>query len=150
MKRWSSWLLAAALAVVPLWAAPALAEEDAAKVIVHPDVGQDDISRSLLRGIFGMRVRIWPDGQPVRVFVLEADHPLHAQFCRTQLRTYPYQLEQSWDRLVYSGTGQRPTRVPSIEAMRREVATTPGAIGYVPDDSAPEAAAHAARILDVR
>lgn len=103
----------------------------AAEVIAHPDHPGGEISRPLLRGVFGMRVRAWPDGTPVRVFVLEDGNPLHAEFSKAVLQMYPYQLRQNWDRLLYSGTGQQPVTVSSEEELLRRVAETAGAIGYV-------------------
>jgi ABC-type phosphate transport system substrate-binding protein len=102
-----------------------------ADVVIHPQSSTAQISRSLLRGIFGMRVRTWPDGTPVRVYVLEDDDPTHVEFCKSVLRIYPYQLRQNWDRLVYSGTGQPPIGVSSEQELLRLVAQTPGAIGYL-------------------
>lgn len=102
------------------------------EAIVNVSLQRDSVSLALLRGVFGMRVRLWPDGEPVRVFVLRDDAPEHAEFCKGVLRMYPYQLRQAWDRLVYSGTGQPPIEVSSLEEMRRRVAETRGAIGYLP------------------
>lgn len=93
-----------------------------------------------LRAIFSVRVRSWPDGTPVKVFVLPDDHPLHQQFCREWLGTFPYVLRASWDRLVFTGTGIAPEVVGSEEEMRRKVARTRGAIGYVRRTDASEAA----------
>lgn len=103
----------------------------AAEVIAHPGYSGSDISRPLLRGVFGMRVRAWPDGTPVRVFVLDDGHAVHQDFAKSVLQIYPYQLRQNWDRLLYSGTGQPPVEVSSEEELLRRVAETPGAIGYV-------------------
>lgn len=113
----------------------------AADVIANPAYPQGDIARSLLRGVFGMRVRAWPDGRPVRVFVLADDSPVHQDFTKSQLQMYPYQLRQNWDRLLYSGTGQPPIVVTSEQEMIRRVAETPGAIGYVGRYEAPPAPA---------
>lgn len=111
----------------PLWAGAALA----ADVIANPTYPDAAIDRPLLRGVFGMRVRAWPDGRPVRVFVLPDDNPVHQDFTKSALRMYPYQLRQNWDRLLYSGTGQPPIVVNSEDEMLRRVTETPGAIGYV-------------------
>jgi ABC-type phosphate transport system substrate-binding protein len=116
------------LAVLPGTGAAAPA---GAEVVVNAQSDIDQISRPLLRGIFGMRVRAWPDGTPVRVFVLDDSDPVHVEFCKSVLRMYPYQLRQNWDRLVYSGTGQPPIGVASEKELLKQVAATPGAIGYL-------------------
>lgn len=105
----------------------------AVDIVAHPAVPESDIARPLLRGVFGMRVRAWADGTPVRVFVLGDDDPLHGEFARSMLQMYPWQLRHNWDRLLYSGTGQQPVTVGSEDELLRRVAETPGGIGYVND-----------------
>ena len=122
------------LALALLWTTAASAVE----VVVNAAQPKNEVSRSLARGIFGMRVRAWPDGVPVRVFVLEDSRPLHQEFCKSVLQMYPYQLRQNWDRLLYSGTGQQPVIVATEDEMMRRVAETPGSIGYVNNLPAPE------------
>ena len=56
---------------------------------------------------------------------------LHQQFSKGILNVFPYQLRSAWDRLVFSGIGQAPVKVSSIEEMLDKVANTPGAIGYL-------------------
>lgn len=85
--------------------------------------------------MFAMRLRQWPDdGAAVIVFVLGPSDPTHAAFCKRILDVFPYQLQRAWDRLVYSGTGQAPFELNSMEEMKWRVATTPGAIGYITTD----------------
>ncbi|MDO9011035.1 MAG: hypothetical protein Q7U78_04380 [Gallionella sp.] len=103
----------------------------AVEMIAHPGVTVQILTVNETRSIFGMRQLTWPGGVPVRVFVLPEQHSLHASFCREMLNIYPYQLRLSWNRLVYSGTGQAPTEVATEQEMLARVASTPGAIGYV-------------------
>ena len=126
-------LLTAILSLSPMMA---LAEPPPA-VYVHKDVQERTISLGALRTIFGMRLRTWNDGSPIRVFVLPDAHPLHIAFCKRILGIFPHQLRWAWDRLVYSGTGQAPIQVSTEEQMLRMIKTIPGAIGYLrrdPDD----------------
>nr|BAL53726.1 hypothetical conserved protein [uncultured Gammaproteobacteria bacterium] len=99
-------------------------------VLIHPHVALDSLSRDELRAIFAMRRRTWPDGTPIQVFVLPDDHPLHRAFCKQVLNVYPHQLRRIWDRGVFSGTGQAPIEVSSVEEMQKRIAAVPGAIGY--------------------
>lgn len=105
---------------------------EAQEVVVHPSVSQETISRNTLRAIFGMRLRRWPDGSVVKVFVLRDDAELHKKFSKSILHLFPYQLRRAWDRQVFSGTGQSPQEVISLESMRAKITHTPGAIGYLP------------------
>jgi len=103
----------------------------AVEVIVNRGVAGTSLAQASARALFGMRLAKWPDGRPVQVFVLPDDHPAHIALCKEQLNIYPYQLRQSWDRLVYSGLAQAPIEVATEEALISRVATTPGALGYV-------------------
>ncbi|MCB1985070.1 MAG: hypothetical protein H6936_08000 [Burkholderiales bacterium] len=100
-------------------------------IVANPDVNESSISKNFLRAIFSMRVRTWPNGVIIKVFVLPDDHKLHHEFSKEKLSLFPYQLRQSWDRLVFSGTGQAPTTVSSNDEMLNRIMNTPGAIGYL-------------------
>jgi ABC-type phosphate transport system substrate-binding protein len=101
------------------------------QIIVNPGVSSVELDRDLLRAIFTMRLRAWPNGSPVRVFVLPDTDPISDRFYREQLGMYSYVLRSAWDRMVYTGTGLAPTIVHSEKEMRERVSATPGAIGYV-------------------
>jgi len=103
----------------------------AVDVIANKNVSVNSISLASARAIFGMRQVKWPDGTPIRVFVLPDNHVLHGAVCKERLNIFPYQLRQSWDRLVYSGMAQAPSEAMSEEELLNKVAVTPGAIGYV-------------------
>lgn len=109
----------------------ACAQDASLAVVAHPGVATQHLTRDTTRAIFAMRQRTWPDGQAVRVFVLDNNHPVHARFAKEQLAVYPHQLQLAWDRMVFSGTGQAPNRVSDQQAMLERIATTPGALGYL-------------------
>ena len=100
-------------------------------LVVHPDVAKRELTLNTARLMFSMQLPQWPDGMPVRVFVLPDDHQRHRDFAKNLLNLYPRQLRRVWDRQLYSGTGQPPETVDSESEMRRRVAATPGAIGYL-------------------
>lgn len=104
---------------------------DTVQVIANPDRGALKLDRSALLAIFLMRVRQWSDGTPVRVFVMPSNSELHDHFARELLGTYPYVLNRTWDRMVFTGTGLAPEVVQSAQEMRDKVSSTPGAIGYL-------------------
>ncbi len=101
------------------------------EIIVNPDLKSVQLDRDLLRAIFTMRLRSWPNGPAVRVFVLPDSDPVSDRFYREQLGMYSYVLRSAWDRMVFTGTGLAPTVVHSEKEMRERVRETPGAIGYV-------------------
>ncbi|MCU7554801.1 hypothetical protein OCL06_09335 [Alteromonas sp. ASW11-19] len=88
------------------------------------------LSHSDVLKIFTGNRQYWDDGSKITVFMLQSDMPLHKQFCREQLRMFPYQLDRLWNQITYSGQGDPPTTVNSERALINAVLTTPGAIGY--------------------
>lgn len=128
--RWYALLLWACLCLAA-WASPAAALE----VIVHPSIERPTLERHVLQAIYGMRLTRWGgDGQPVTVFVLPPDSPMHRAFTLEKLHMLPYQLSDAWERMVFTGTGQAPLVVPDVLSMVRLVAETPGSIGYCPEE----------------
>lgn len=123
--RIAQWLALIMLACLPVLSAGAV------EIIASKALAVSQLSVANARAIFGMRQVKWPDGSLIRVFVLPDNHPVHAAFCKERLNLYPYQMRQSWDRLVYSGMAQAPEEVASEAEMIARVAATPGAIGYV-------------------
>lgn len=117
------------LLFVPAIPLPAMSADF--QVVTHAGTPGNTITRSHLRGIFGLRADKWPDNQPIKVFVLADNNPIHIGFVKSVLGIYPYQLRQSWDRLVYSGFAQSPTLVDNEQEMLQRIAETPGAIGYL-------------------
>ena len=104
---------------------------DSIVVVSHDSVPVAQLSLKELRAVFTMKQTVWPNGESIKVFVLENDNKLHKQFCMEVLGAFPRQLESVWYRLVYSGTGRAPFKVESEEALLESVSNTPGAIGYI-------------------
>lgn len=133
--RRPGWLAFFGAILLGLVALPSWAEDSGrVSVIAHPSVQSEYLTRAYLRSVFTSRVRAWPNGEPVRVFVLDDADPIHASFSREILGTFPYVLRNAWDRVTFTGTGLVPVRVRSIEEMRQRVLETPGAVGYLPTD----------------
>jgi hypothetical protein len=127
---------AACSVALALWVAGAEAVR-AQEMIVNPGVGTTQITTNEARLYMTSRLKAWPNGVPVKVFVLPDDNPLHRRFVNSLLGLFPYQLRRVWDRQLFSGTGQVPATVASESEMIRRVSATPGALGYVesvPDD----------------
>lgn len=105
--------------------------ENQYEIVANSGVSEKILTVNSLRSIFSMRLKTWPDGTKIRVFVLSDEDELHQIFSKEKLNVFPYQLRSTWDRLVFSGTGQAPTKVNSNEEMLAKIASTPGAIGYL-------------------
>ncbi|NRB40727.1 MAG: hypothetical protein HRU20_20035 [Pseudomonadales bacterium] len=101
-------------------------------LVTHPSTPDRTLKFQTLRAIYSMRMQTWPDGDPIRVFVLPDTYQAHKDFCKTLLKTLPRHLRRNWDRLVFSGIAQAPSAVNSTTEMKQKIANTPGAIGYIP------------------
>lgn len=99
--------------------------------VINSVTEQENISRNNLSAIFKMKLRYWQDGSPITVFVLEDDDPAHKSFCKQILNVFPHQMRRSWNKLVFSGTGQAPILVDNEDDMIERVSSTPGAVGYI-------------------
>lgn len=132
MKYPTLFLLISLMIGLLLW--PFSASAGDVRVITHTQGQYQSMSHQGIRAIFSMRLRNWPDGSSIQVFVLNDDAPLHNSFAKTVLGVFPHQLRLGWDRLVFSGTGQAPIEVESLALMKQKVAETPGSIGYIASD----------------
>ncbi len=119
------------IAILLLCCGQAAYAQESVVLIANPSIPPGSMTRETVRAIFAMRQRTLPNGEAAHVFVLPDKHPLHERFTKEILGVYPHQLRLSWDRLVFSGTGQAPNEVGSIEEMRQRVASTPGGLGYL-------------------
>ena len=100
------------------------------EIIVNHSVPETKYTVNDLRSIFAMQYQIWPNGKKIHVFVLSDDDPIHRKFTKTKLNMFPHQFRRIWDRLIFSGTGQGPRQVVSMEEMIKKIMTTPNSIGY--------------------
>jgi len=104
---------------------------NAEEIIVNKQVTRDNIPQSTLRAIFGMRIRNWPNNDPITVFILK-DRNQHEKFVKNMLGIPYHQLQRSLDIILFSGIGQAPITVSSMDEMKDKIYDTAGAIGYVP------------------
>lgn len=103
----------------------------ALEIVTHPEVIDNNLTKSQLRRIYTMRQVNWSDNSAITVFVLPSQHVLHQRFAKERLQIFPYQLNRIWHKLTYSGLGVAPTTVQSEEELIQAVIKTPGAIGYI-------------------
>jgi len=117
-------------------------------VILSPAVNADEVFAVVRKGtpvtnpmrpyqltnIFGMSQRTWSDNSTIKVFVLPEENPLSSIFCKQTLNILPLSLRSKWNRQVYSGTGQAPEELNSVDEMKARIVNTPGAIGYLPKE----------------
>ena len=101
------------------------------QLITHSSVDTSSLDKDQVRRIFTMYQTNWSDSQPIVVFVLASHNTTHQFFSREVLGLFPYQLDRIWNKLIYSGLGEGPTKVYSEEEMLEKIKQQPGSIGYV-------------------
>ncbi|MFA3791232.1 hypothetical protein AB6T38_08940 [Aliiglaciecola sp. SL4] len=124
--------------LMTMLATAAFAEDRTVSVIVNIDVKTEQLTPAQLRKIFSMRQTVWPDGQAISVFVLKTENPVHQALCKNVLKMFPYQIERLWNKLAYSGLGDKPIELDSAKEMLKKISSTPGAIGYLLDVTSAE------------
>lgn len=130
-KRYLAILLFVLIGLVVLTPFPVIGQAPNVHVIANVSVALDELSTSQVRRIFSMRQTFWPDQQAIVVYVLNKEHVIHQSFSKHVLGMFPYQLERTWNKLVYSGLGNKPIIVSSEQEMLEEIRQQPGSIGYV-------------------
>ncbi len=103
-------------------------------LVTNRDIDYESLSRNTLRSIFSMRMTQWPNGTPIRVFVMGDKTSQHSDFSKHVLGVFPHQLRRAWNRQIYSGMGQAPMKVDTEAEMLQQIQNTPGAIGYLSED----------------
>lgn len=119
--------LAAAAALA--WTSAAGADP-ALAVIVRAGPAAPDVTT--IANVFRRRLLVDDRGLAWTPVNLPARDPLRAAFSAAVLHRSPQELEAYWNELYFQGLSP-PHVLASPAAVRRFVAATPGAIGYVPD-----------------
>ena len=99
-------------------------------VIVHPEVSTEELSRQQLLDIYAGETRLWNDDVPIVVFDQKRKDGPRNRFYAFLGRS-PSRMKSVWLVNLLSGEGDPPRTVESDAEMVRQVAGTPGAIGYV-------------------
>lgn len=108
------------------------------KLITHSSVNTASLDKDQVRRIFTMYQTNWSDSQPIVVYVLASNNTTHQFFSREILGLFPYQLDRIWNKLIYSGLGEAPTKVYSEQEMLEKIEQQPGSIGYVMSVAVPD------------
>jgi len=57
--------------------------------------------------------------------------PLRSRFDQAVLERDPKQMRAYWAQMIFTGRGKPPRQLDSDEAIKKEVAANPNAIGYI-------------------
>ena len=89
------------------------------------------LSQAQLADIFLGKATRYPDGTIATPIDQNEDSPARERFYAQVAGKSPAQVKAHWSKIIFTGRGQPPRQVPSGPEVRRAVAETPGAIGYI-------------------
>jgi ABC-type phosphate transport system substrate-binding protein len=105
-------------------------------VIGNRGLGVNSITKAQAANIFLGKMTTWADGTPITVIEHRDGDLAKDQFYNKVVGKTPSQLKAYWAKLVFTGEGVPPKEYAGDNTVKARVAGTPGAIGYVSDDSA--------------
>lgn len=122
--------LVATFALAALLASPALATAPAQLVVIVPrGSGMSNATAEELRNLYLGSSTVLSDKR--RVILVECA-PLKSRFYKTLLRMNETQVKRHWIQLVFAGDfATPPVEFADDAAVKRYVATHPGAIGFI-------------------
>jgi len=129
MKSWTALLVVATLAPVP---AHALTGD--VKIIANSSVRTTQISAEELKRVFLLQTNSLKDGTHVEP-VLRKSGEAHEAFLRDFLDINDQALQAYYGTLVFTGRGSMPESFRSDSESMAYIAKTPGAIGYVSNET---------------
>ncbi|MBU0692597.1 hypothetical protein KKC97_10805 [bacterium] len=99
-------------------------------IIANQSVPDDTLRSKEVRNIYyGKRTR-WSDGSPL-IPVARKSSSVQSQFVTDVLKKSVGQYESFWRQALFTGEGIPPRAFETEEELRRFVAETPGALGFV-------------------
>ncbi|MGO1500346.1 MAG: phosphate ABC transporter substrate-binding protein [Marinobacter sp.] len=100
-------------------------------VVIGNPSGPDSITDNKVRDLYLNRSSQLPDGQKATPFELPGGDAIRAEFHDKITGRNDAQLKAFWSKQVFTGRGQPPAEAASAAAMKAQVSSTPGSIGYI-------------------
>lgn len=130
-------LLICGFAVFLFFAGSALNAKEFA-VIANPELASNIDSTFIQRAYLG-KLKSFENGESVEPVDYDSKGDIKTAFTKTFLKKSPSQIKAYWAKLVFTGKGTPPNALSSSSDIKEFVASTPGAIAYLPladvDDS---------------
>jgi ABC-type phosphate transport system substrate-binding protein len=115
-------LILLALAGTPAFAAPAL--------IGHKNVAAEKLDAATLKAVFLGKKVAWDGAGRVTLAILKSG-PVADEFLKGAVDMNASAFSNHWRRLAMTGGGTAPKAFEKEEELRKFVAETPGAIGFI-------------------
>jgi ABC-type phosphate transport system substrate-binding protein len=105
------------------------------KVVVHRSNAISSISKAELSDYLLKKKTTWPDKKPVIAVDLTDKSPARGKLSQEVLGRSPAAIKSYWQQQIFSGREVPPVEKASDRDVVAFVQATPGAIGYVSDDT---------------
>ncbi|MCB2230473.1 hypothetical protein KQH82_07135 [bacterium] len=123
-------LLTFLILIAPLFAVSGDDSDTTIVVIANRAAPDTALDRGALLDFYTGDIQAWSDGTRVRLFDLEGHKDVRDRFFDYLGKTSS-RMRSIWLKNMLSGEGHPPDALSDEEAVVRQVAATPGAIGFV-------------------
>ncbi len=100
-------------------------------IIVNPNSGVSQLSKSQVKRLFLGKSRRFPNGHRALPVNQDEDSPVRIEFNQKVLQKNERQIKAYWSKKIFSGKAQAPKELSNDMAVKRFVAQTPNAIGFI-------------------
>lgn len=100
-------------------------------LVTHPASAVKTLDIADARRLFLKQTSEFPDGSHAHVAMLNRHSDLRQTFVKQVLNMSGSQLKTYWAKYIFTGQNRPPQEFDSEEAMKRWIAATPGALGYL-------------------
>lgn len=111
-----------------------LQAQQSVKIIVNQSVPDNRLSKDDIEKIYLGKKQAWSDGSKIAPVTLK-ECQAHETFITQYVKRSPVQFNAFWLRAIYTGTGVPPVSFENESDLIHYVSSTPGAIGYVPEET---------------
>ncbi|MEO8523969.1 MAG: phosphate ABC transporter substrate-binding protein [Caldimonas sp.] len=89
------------------------------------------LTKAQIADIFLGKANRYPDGGPAVPIDLAEGSPARDEFYVKYAGKSPAQVKAHWSKIIFTGRGQPPQEAANTADLKKRVADSPGAIGYL-------------------
>jgi ABC-type phosphate transport system substrate-binding protein len=108
-----------------------LATSASAEVVVVTNKSTPDMTKEQVSDVFMGKASSLPGGSPATPMDLPESSPLREEFYSKLTGKSAAQVKSYWAKMSFTGKGIPPKEAPNSADIKKAIAATPGAIGYV-------------------
>jgi ABC-type phosphate transport system substrate-binding protein len=114
----------------------AFADAHAGDVVVIVNKGNDSADKATIVKVYSGEAKTWSNGDAVAAFDLPEDNPSRAAFAGEVMGKNLSNMKALWAQNVFTGKAVPPKKLASDDEVKKAVAASKGAVGYIKAGSA--------------